>query len=230
MPTRRKSENRCEQCRLFKPLCICALIPKIELQTRLLVVMHRREWNLTTNTANLACLALPNSEIRLVGNRDEVLDTSQLIPPSGTAALLFPGDDAIELNEETIHSFEKPLTLIVPDGNWRQARKIAYRIEALERIRKVKLPAGGPSAYKLRSSPHEMNLSTIEAIGRALGILEKDSVRSDLEAVLEMMVERRLWSRGQLPASQTRTGIPEAAFEAMRLAGRLGGAKGKADT
>ena len=54
MPTRRKSDNRCPECRLFQPLCICAQIPKLELKTRLVVLMHWREWRLTTNTASLA--------------------------------------------------------------------------------------------------------------------------------------------------------------------------------
>lgn len=227
MPTRRKSDNRCPDCRLFRPLCLCEQIPRIELKTKLLVLMHWREWRLTTNTASLACNALPNSKIHLIGNRGEALQAETVVPESGGAVLLFPSDDAIELTAASVKQLPQPLTLIVPDGNWRQARKIAHRVERLRDIPKVKLPSGVPSEYRLRHSPHEMNLATIEAIGRALGIIENDSVRTQLEDLLLLMVERRLWSRGQLAASKTKTGIPEAAFEAMRLAGRIGGPKGK---
>ena len=222
---RNKSENRCGRCWLFQPLCICAQIPRLELGTRLRVLMHRRELALTTNTAQLACLALPNSDLQVIGNEGAPLDFDELAPLGSDCALLYPCEDAIELNEETAREFPRPLTLIVPDGSWRQARRIAHRVEALKHVRHVKLAPADASVYRLRHSPHEGHLATFEAISRTLGLLEGPEVQSQLDRLFLTMVERRLWSRGQLHVSKCSTGIPEAAFEVMREAGIRGGAQ-----
>jgi hypothetical protein len=62
--------------------------------------------------------------------------------------------------------------------------------------------------HRLRHETREGGLATIEAIARALGVLEGGQVRSILEKVFCAMVERTLWSRGQLDAAQVSAGIP----------------------
>jgi DTW domain-containing protein YfiP len=210
---------------MYRPLCLCALIPSFELSTRLLVLMHCREVKLSTNTARLACLAMPNSEIRIRGERGESLTAESLFPENTHAALLFPTEDAIELNAETVKSLPRPLTLVIPDGSWRQAKKVSSREPALNGVLRLKLPPGPPSDYRLRYSPHEENLSTFEAIARAIGVLEGIEIQRKLEELFLIMVERRLWSRGKLLAKDCFTGIPEEAFVAARLAGSAGGKK-----
>jgi DTW domain-containing protein YfiP len=209
------------------PLCLCAEIPRFELKTRILILMHCREVKLTTNTARLACLAMPNSEIRVRGERGESLTAESLFPQGAQAALLYPTEDAIELNEQSARQLPKPLTLVVPDGSWRQARKVSSREPALNAVPRLKLPEGRPSEYRLRYSPHEKNLSTFEAISRAIGIIEGIEIQEKLEKIFLMMVERRLWARGKLLAKHCSTGIPAAAFEAARLAGIAGSAGAK---
>ncbi len=53
-----------------------------------------------------------------------------------------------------------------------------------------------PTMYRLRHETRDGGLATIEAIARALGVLEGGHVRSALEKVFRAMVERTLWSRG----------------------------------
>jgi DTW domain-containing protein YfiP len=222
-------ENRCQACRMSKHLCICSLIPRIELQTRVVVLMHWRESRLTTNTANLAHLALPNSEIRLRGEKKFAHDRASEPPlpefDPATTALLFPSEDSIELNEQTVGQFPKGLTLVVPDGSWRQAQRVPVREPAVKNIPRLRLPPGPPSNFRLRHSPHESHLSTFEAIARALGVLEGKEVQKQLEDIFLVMVERVLWARGKLAAKDAVTGIPIEAFEPARLAGIAGGKK-----
>ena len=190
--------------------------------------MHWRESRLTTNTANLAKLALPSCEIRLRGDKKTAVDRASAGPSlpefdPANAALLFPTEDSIELNEETAKQFSKGLTLIVPDGSWRQAQRVPVREAAIKNIPKLRLPPGPPSNFRLRHSPHEQNVSTFEAIARALGILEGKEVQKQLEDIFLVMVERVLWARGKLAAKDSVTGIPAEAFEPARLAGIAGG-------
>jgi hypothetical protein len=45
---------------------------------------------------------------------------------------------------------------------------------------------------------------------RALGILEGPRVQEQLEQVFRLMVDRTLWSRGQLAGVDVSGGLPEA--------------------
>lgn len=207
------SEHRCPRCEIRKPLCFCEWIPQISLQTRLVVLMHSSELVLTSNSARLAVKALTNSEIRIHGLKDERMLTTGLTEPGRHSLLLYPTVEAAELNSEYVATLSGPVNLIVPDSNWRQTQRFVRREPALVGIPLVKLPVGPPSIYKLRHAPHPMSLCTLEAIARAIGILESPAAQAQLEFLLRVMVERILWTRGVLPADQcTAAGIPQSAF------------------
>src|SRR3954447_24465831 len=96
MPPRHQSADKCARCRIYRPLCLCGDIVPLILDTRVTLYMHRRGRVRGTNTGWLACLALPNSEIRLRGARAQDLRPAQALPLKN-AILLFPSPDAVEL-------------------------------------------------------------------------------------------------------------------------------------
>lgn len=154
--------------------------------------MHHRERHLTSNTANLATLVLPNCEILMRGHPEFPFNIDSLnLSNEEVPLFLFPHEDAIELSPEYLETFEgKKIHLIVPDGSWSQAVKCYRRESGLAGIQCVKIPAGVPGRYKLRKSSDENRLSTYEAIARALGILENNQeVQKDMEVVFDVMVE-----------------------------------------
>ncbi len=175
--------------------------------------MHTFEKVLTTNTAKLATKALTNSEIRIHGRKDDRSWAENLHQPDRTSVLLYPSPYAVELTTEVVSQLTGPVTLIVPDANWRQTQKFVRRESTLEGILHVKLPIGLPSEYRLRMQRHESGVCTLEAIARAIGLLESCDAQRQLETLLRIMVERTLWSRGMLAADRCVTaGIPQAAF------------------
>jgi DTW domain-containing protein YfiP len=224
MPPRSQSTDKCARCRIYRPLCLCGDIVPLILNTRVTLYMHWRERLRATNTGWLACLALPNGEIRLRGAREQELRPAEAAPLKN-ALLLFPSQDAVELTSEWLTGQHRPVTLVVADGSWNQAKKVPYRESSLAGIPNVKLPVGAPSCYRLRRSPHVQNLSTLEAIARALGIIEGREVQVSLESLFLKMVERRLWSMGQLRPEECVTVIPEEAILAFRRAAAAGGRK-----
>ena len=207
------SPHRCPGCEIRKPLCFCAMIPQIALQTRVIILMHTCEEVLTTNTARLAAKALTNSEVRIHSRRDERMSSDGLVQPGRTSLLLYPSPLSVELTPEYASQLEGPVNLIVPDANWRQTTKFVRREPCLVGIPHVRLPPGPPSEYRLRTQRHDQNLCTLEAIARAIGILESREAQASLETLLRVLVERTLWSRGMLSASRCVTaGIPPEAF------------------
>ncbi len=196
MGTRSKRAQRCGACRMHIDDCVCALIPRLELKTRIVVVMHHREWKKTTATAPLFALTTPNCEIRLRGQKDAPLDTSGIVVPERRALLLYPGENATLLSPDLIAQDSRPITLVVPDGSWRQAAKSAQREPAFADLDQVVLPDMGPSLYQLRNEPKDGGLATFEAIARALRIIEGEDVYSDLIRLFTTMVERTMATRG----------------------------------
>ncbi len=206
MSRRSNGHIRCARCRMHESLCFCAQIPRIATTTRLLLVIHHTEDRKSTNTGRLATECLENSEI--VHRGVEMQPNLPLpIPPGTQPILLFPHEDAVQLSEFARDG--RPVTLIVPDGNWRQAAKVRARTPGLREIPCVTLAHDAPSRYRLRSEAHPHGLATIEAIARAFGILESLEVRAALEGVLQTMVDRTLWVRGEVPTAEVRGGIPQ---------------------
>lgn len=206
MTRRGNSGLRCEGCRLHQSLCACSLIPRLETRTSVRIFMHYYEDRKSTNTGRLASRCLVNSEIVVRGR--EASASAGFRPEPGTRPLLlFPHEGARPISD--FIGSEQPLTLVVPDGTWRQAFKTRNRVPGLSELECAALPRGEPSRYRLRFEPNDVGLSTLEAIARALGVLEGPHVQKAMEQVFETVVERILWSRGTLSSAELRDGVPE---------------------
>lgn len=193
MNKRRSSAGkRCLRCKIHHTLCFCDKIHELKTDARVSIIMHHRERHLTSNTANLAKLVLPNCQVLLRGLPTKAFSSDELnLSPDEMPLYLFPHEDAIELTPEYLSTIEhKKIHLIVPDGTWSQAVKCYRRENGLAGIQCVKLPSGEPGRYKLRKSSDENRLSTYEAISRALGIIEKSpELQSEMEVIFDTMVE-----------------------------------------
>jgi len=193
---------------MHESLCVCALLPRFETRTRVVLVIHRYEHRKPSNTGRLAIECLPNSEVVVRGH--EAQPSAPLsFDPASQPLLLFPHEDAPPL--ERLAGGGRPVTLVVPDGTWRQASKVRQRVPGLRDVPCVSLPPDVPSIYRLRAEAHGHGLATLEAIARALGILEGPEVRASLERVLRAMVERTLWARGTIGPEDVTGGVPPGA-------------------
>lgn len=192
-------------------LCVCALMPspRLETRTRLILCVHRFEARKPTNTGQLGTECLANSEVWIRGRQD--LRMPPFVAPPGTRPLLlFPDADATPLHE--LPPSDEPAILIVPDGTWRQAQRVRHRVPGLRDVPCVTLAPGEPSRYRLRTEIRPDGLATVEAIARAFAVLEGPHVAEALLRVFDAFVERTLWSRGTLAASEVQSGIPAGAL------------------
>ena len=94
--------------------------------------------------------------------------------------LFYPSDNALELTKELVNESSLPIQLIVPDGNWRQASKVHYRHPELFTVQRIKISTPNTSLYHLRAESTEYGMATLEAIAKALGIIEYEEVRNKL--------------------------------------------------
>jgi DTW domain-containing protein YfiP len=178
-----------------KDLCFCALLAPIPTRTRVSIVMQSCEEAKTSSTARLIALLLPNSEIHLRGRLGVAFDLTRLRGNGATPLLLYPDPTAAVLTREMVESLPGPLTLVVPDGTWSQAKKITRRVTALQGLPHVMLPNGEASRYVLRRNQTDGGVCTAEAVARALGIVEGKHIQDAIERHLDTMIQRVLWGR-----------------------------------
>jgi DTW domain-containing protein YfiP len=175
------------------------VIPSLQLRTRLCLVVHAKELKRTTNTGRLACHALVNSEMRIRGLRDAPLDLQDVVgDPSYYPLLFFPSPDAEDL-QDVIPSLPegKPVQLIVPDGNWRQASKVPSRHPELASVQRVMIKAANEATYHLRAETTKEGMATLQAIAEAMGILEGSEAKAALRGLYEAKLAATLIGRGQ---------------------------------
>ncbi len=194
---RRKTKDPCRGCFLHKERCVCDVIPTFHLKTKITLVIHAKELKHTTNTGRIALKALTNSEMRIRGYEHTALDLSDLLLPTYRTLLFYPSEDALELNHELVKESDLPIQLIVPDGTWRQARKVHSRHPELANIPRVMIKTPNTNAYHMRRETTESGMATLQAIAHALGIIEGEEIKNQLMNCYLAKVKETLQSRGQ---------------------------------
>jgi DTW domain-containing protein YfiP len=93
-----KAKQRCTVCGASLTLCMCAEVPRLDLRTKIALVIHHRELSRSSNTGLLALQSLVHSEVRIRGEGRETLDLSDLLSPNYRTLLFYPSADALELD------------------------------------------------------------------------------------------------------------------------------------
>jgi DTW domain-containing protein len=170
----------CTACRLRQPLCICADAPRLDVATRLIVIIHGKEWRRSSNTGYLARLATKDGQVRLHGLPHQTVSSEGIDTASPSTLVLYPGRSAEPLTTEYVAALPRPLTLLVPDGNWNQAKNMMRRVPMLSQAHRVRLAGAALDHHSLRRNVLSDRMSTFEAIARALGIIEKQATEDHL--------------------------------------------------
>ena len=192
-PPRASHEPRavCVRCRRPEIVCYCRHLTSLETRTRVVLLQHPRERDVPIGTAHMASLCLPNAELDVgVHFRGSSALARALSDPARPAVLLYPGPGAIDVVRDPPPG---PVTLVVVDGTWWQAKKLVRENPELAALPRYAFTPPSPSEYRIRREPHEAYVSTIEALVHVLGALEGDPARFEaLLAPFRAMVEGQL--------------------------------------
>ncbi|KAL5995250.1 hypothetical protein ACLOJK_025308 [Asimina triloba] len=178
-------------------VCICSCLPPTPLptHTQLLVLHHPHELRHKLSTLPLLSKSLLNLQT-LIGRRlrlrlspllDSVYNAAAEDRPH--ALFLFPGTQSspsVDLHQwaASHHDRSRPLVLIVFDGTWQHAKEmVSASLDFLSKFAiqvSLRYDVGfdGDSAFEselvLRKEPFLGCVSTVEAVARALRVLEVD--------------------------------------------------------
>jgi DTW domain-containing protein len=215
--------SSCSRCRRPVVTCYCAHLTSILTRTRIVVLQHPREQHKAIGTARMATLCLPRAEIAVGVDFEQNARVRALVSdPLAPAVLLYPTSDARDLRSAP---FEGPVTLVVLDGTWPQAKKLLRANPWLHALPRVAFVPDRPSEYRIRREPRESYVSTIEALVQTLCVLEGESaVSSRFAAMLSpfrAMVDTQIGYVGSSPTPRRRKHRRHRADAASRLPQRL---------
>jgi len=188
----------CGRCERPLTVCYCSALTTIETRSRIVILQHPREKGMPIGTAHMANLCLPQASLH-VGTR---WDESEVLrdacsDPERPPILLYPGPDAQDILRDPPTS---PVTLIVVDGTWSQARGMVRDNPRLAALPRYAFTAPAPSNYRIRKEPRVEYVSTIEALVHVLGALEGDPQRFHaLMAPMNAMVDAQLDAQARAP-------------------------------
>jgi DTW domain-containing protein YfiP len=181
----------CATCGRPEVVCYCDAVERLETRTRVVILQHPRERHVRINTARIARLALTNATLHegIDFSADaEVL--AALADPARPAALLFPGEQSVDVRAEPPSG---AITLVVLDGTWWQATKLLKANPVLQALPRYAIAPEHLSRYRIRKQPADHCLATIEVLAEVLGVLEGDAERMQrLLAPFDAMVEKQL--------------------------------------
>jgi DTW domain-containing protein YfiP len=192
----------CARCRRPVRVCYCRALPRIDTATRVVILQHPRERDMPIGTARMASLCLPQAELH-VGVRwvDEPLARA-LGDPARPPILLYPGPGARDI---LLDPPRGPVTLVVVDGTWSQARTVVRDNPVLQALPRYAFATPEPSHYRIRREPRAEYVSTIEALMHVLGVLEGDPARfRSLLDPLYAMVDAQLACQASAPRRSVR--------------------------
>ena len=186
---------RCPDCRMHLELCVCHLSPRLDLKTRVEVVIHYADIRKMSNSGRLVKLALQKPVEAAPDKKYE------------TDLVLFPGHGSVELNEKFLSPAAHPLRLLIPDGSWNQASSMVKREPLMKNAVKVHLPAGIQAKYRIRAQEDPFKLCTFEAVIRALGVIEGSRAEEKLDAFFRVWIYRSLYIKGRIAKADMPEGI-----------------------
>jgi DTW domain-containing protein YfiP len=162
----------CKACLKALPACLCATIKSIDNQHFLHILQDPSEEKKALGTARILSLSLQQCKIRV----GETFDPSLF--DLNNSYLLFPDLAALPAAELCINeniAINAHSQFILLDGSWKKAYKLLMSNPFLQTLPKVVINADEKSNYRIRKSPREDGLSTVEAGYYLLSQLESNS-------------------------------------------------------
>jgi DTW domain-containing protein YfiP len=190
--------DRCAHCGKPPSLCICEKVVPVDNRIALLILQHPQEQDRGLGTAGLTARHFTDATLnvglswpslgKILGRPIDPQRWAILYLGSVKPADIAPGREIIAVNRKGEAEADQDSALkyiegvIVLDGTWSQAKALWWRNPWMLRCRRVVLSPPAPSAYgKLRREPRREGLSTIEAAGMLIALLEQ---RPEIEKAL----------------------------------------------
>ena len=150
----------CNTCFKALPACICSMIKSLDNLHFLHILQDPSEQKKALGTARILALSLQKCKITVGVKFDPSLFDLN------NTYLLFPSEDAIaatDVYQDPSLVIDNNSQFILLDGSWKKAYKLLMSNTFLQDLPKISINVNETSRYRIRKSPREDGLSTVEA-------------------------------------------------------------------
>lgn len=180
--------QQCAECERPVTTCWCqalpdpliSLSPKI---ARVIIFQHPKESRRPHQTAKMAAMGLANRKCQIHTRTKIKPDDPVLAEASASSSVyvMFPNPKSTDVKELAMAQLKQPVTIILLDGTWDEAKKLLERSPVLHQFPSLHLDllsnAGGcweKSAFVIKTQPNPQCMSTVETVAHTLAVLEGD--------------------------------------------------------
>jgi DTW domain-containing protein YfiP len=197
-----KRKPRCAGCGLPPVTCLCAKLPRMRVETPLVILQHARERYKPTNTGRLFARMVENVTVLSWGPREPAFDPGPLRDPSIDWMLLYPRTGAPILDPSWKEAQGRRRGFVLLDGSWGQCSRVSRRLPELAALPCVMLPPGPPSFWTVRTQHLEEGRSTFEAALQVVELFDGPTTAAPLRRAFATLTARMLHLKGKLPSPE----------------------------
>ncbi|KPU83759.1 hypothetical protein JI57_00475 [Psychromonas sp. PRT-SC03] len=163
---------RCATCLKALSACICSTIKKLDNQYFLHILQDPSEEKKAIGTAKILSLSLMRVKISTAHYfKEQDFDLHNCF-------LIFPGENTISAQKLSLeYKLDKNSQFILLDGSWKKAYKLLMNKPFLQKLPRVSFSVTQKSTYRIRKSPREDGLSSVEAGYYLLSQLEQEETK-----------------------------------------------------
>jgi DTW domain-containing protein YfiP len=181
----------CADCERPLKTCLCDVIVTMSCSYRVVILQDVKEAKHALSSAPILEKSIEGA-VCIVG---EHFDPDELLGAAWRedALLVFPSEDALTIEKVICRNFKN---IILLDGTWRKVARLIHLNPWLSELPCMAIQPEMASQYKIRKSPREDGLSTIEA---AVAVLNGVSPEQDYSAILPAfykMIDLQIESMG----------------------------------
>ncbi|GMH44501.1 hypothetical protein BSKO_12453 [Bryopsis sp. KO-2023] len=200
---------RCLGCWLMEENCMCEASLCVDNATKVVVHIHHGEWARSSNTGISIHRTLKNSELCLKGHKEHQARLQEIYnDPDMVKCVLWPGETALTVSEfkkSVEESGGKGVVVLVPDGSFRGARKMAskypqefprVKLSPMSVLEGKKVCLMGPVRKYGGSEEETGRVSTLEAVAAFLtemGESEKvaEALKHNMRLKMDMVLKQK---------------------------------------
>ena len=217
---------RCPRCSLPPRWCTCDLLPPVETQLSVHVLIHRGEQRKPSSTGRLIARAVTGAACHVFQRETRFHPatgfSAACVEPGRELWILHPGGNPLpDALAATADARYDGMTVLLLDGTWRQAGEMLRSVEGLGRCVRLPEASSEPGRDWLRDQPGPTQLSTAEALmGLFRGVGAEEAERR-LRLHFELHVYATLLARGRREMAERYLGHSPLLAEAPDALARL---------
>lgn len=185
--------EHCAGCGLPGSFCCCEQVTPHQSQLQIALLLHENEPQRPTTTSKIIQKVLPATETYIWQRKEPPQQLIEKIKDKETDAwLLFPADRPDLISRKNSFCGVNPgrkALIIIPDGTWKEVRKIVRKSPWLDQLPLLAFDPQTPSRYDLRRNPDADHLCTAETVVELLKLNNELDSAMELDRTVDLFID-----------------------------------------